>query len=297
MDRIEDLATFIAAVETGSLTAAARRLNRSLQAVSRSLAALEHELGVELLRRTTRRSNPTEAGATFYRRIKPVLAEIEEAKREAANLTTEPTGSLRISASSAFAPRYVVPAIAAFLALHPKLEIDLELSDAYVDLIEGGFDLAIRIGEMPDSTLRTRYLAHSRRVVFAAPDYLARHGRPLRPDQLTDHQCIVRTASRDGDAWPFVMDGKTRLIRIGGRFRASGAAAANEAAVLGIGIANAPLWQVRDLVEQGRVALILMHFEPPPIPIRVVWAATRLAPAKTRLFVQFLAERLRSELL
>lgn len=295
MDRIEDLTTFIATVETGSLTAAARRLRRSLQAVSRSLAMLERDLGVELLRRTTRRSNPTEAGVTFYRRIKPALAEIEEAKREAANLTAEPAGAFRISASSAFAPRYVVPAISAFLALHPSLEIDLELSDAYVDLIEGGFDLAIRIGEMPDSTLRTKHLSHSRRVVFAAPDYLARHGRPTRPDQLVTHQCIVRTASRDGDAWPFVIDGKARLIRIGGRFRASGAVAANQAAVLGLGVANAPLWQVRHLVEQGRVELILTHFEPPPIPIRAVWAATRLAPAKTRLFAEFLAGRLKSE--
>jgi DNA-binding transcriptional LysR family regulator len=295
MDRIEDYAAFVAVVDSGSLTGAARRLGRSLQSVSRSLAALEREVGVELVRRTTRRSSPTEAGLALHRRLKAALAEIADAKLEVANRRSEPSGLLRVSASTTFAPLYVVPAVAAFLDSHPQLEIELELSDGFVDLVEGGFDLAVRIGEMPSSTLTAKRLADSRRVAFAAPAYFARHGRPKRPDQLSRHQCIVRTAAREGDAWAFTVDGRVKTLKVAGRFRASGAAAANEGAVRGLGIATAPLWQVRKLVDEGLVELTLTRFEPPPVPIHAVWPATRLPPAKTRLFVDFLAARLKAE--
>jgi DNA-binding transcriptional LysR family regulator len=201
---------------------------------------------------------------------------------------------LRIRASSGCAPLYLVPAIAAFLGPHPKIEVELSLSDHFVDLLDGGFDLGVRIGEMPDSTLKAKHLADSRRVVFAAPAYFAQYGRPKWSDQLVHHQCVVRTAGREGYAWPFTIDGKVKPVKVGGRFCTSGAAA-NQAAVHGIGIANALLWQVRGLVDQGRVELILTRFEPPPVPIHAVWVATRVPPAKTRMFVEFLATRLKSE--
>lgn len=295
MDRIEDFAAFVAIVEKGSLTAAANQLGRSLQSVSRSLAALERELGVELVRRTTRRSNPTDAGLAFYRRLSAALAEIEAAKRETANRRAEATGLLRVSASTAFAPLYIVPALPDFLAAHPRVEVDLDLSDAYVDLVGEGFDLAIRIGELPDSSLKARLLAHSRRVVFAAPGYLAAQGRPRRPEDLARHQCVVRTAARDGNAWPFKIDGSLKTIKVAGRFRTSGAIAANEAAARGLGIATAPLWQVRPLLDQGAVELILTRFEPPHVSLHAVWPATRVLPARTQLFIDFLAARLKRE--
>jgi DNA-binding transcriptional LysR family regulator len=163
MDRIEDLRAFVAIVERGSLTGAARRLGRSLQSVSRSLAALEREIGVELVRRTTRRSSPTEAGRVLFRRLDAALAEINAAKAEASNRRAEPTGLLRITSSTAFAPLQMVPIVSSFLAAYPKVEIELDLSDHYVDLVENGFDLAVRIGDMPDSTLRARHLP-----IFAA---------------------------------------------------------------------------------------------------------------------------------
>jgi DNA-binding transcriptional LysR family regulator len=203
MNRIEDFQAFAAVIEKGSLTAAARQLGRSLQSISRSLAALEQDVGVELVRRTTRRSGPTDAGLAFYRRLSAALAEIDAAKREASNRSVEASGLLRISASSAFAPLYIVPALSGFLQAHLRVEIELDLSDGYVDLIGEGFDLAIRIGELPDSSLKARLLANSRRVVFAAPRYLAKHGRPRRPEDLAGHQCIVRTAAREGNVWPF----------------------------------------------------------------------------------------------
>lgn len=295
MDRIEDFQAFVAIVEKGSLTAAARQLGRSLQSVSRSLAALEREVGVELIRRTTRRSNPTDAGVALFRRLGAALAEIETAKREASNRRIEATGLLRVSASSAFAPLYILPALPEFLKAHPKVEVELVLSDSYVDLVGESFDLAIRIGELPDSSLKAKLLANSRRVIFAAPDYLARHGRPRRPEDLKSHQCIVRTAARDGNAWPFRVDGRLKSIKVGGRFRASGALAVNEAAVRGLGIATAPLWQMRPWLDRRAVELLLTRFEPPPVAIHAVWPSTRLLPARTQLFIDLLAARLKSE--
>src|SRR5262249_4850902 len=166
VDRLEDLQAFVAIIDKGSLTAAARHLGRSLQSVSRSLAAVERETGVELLRRTTRRSAATEAGLAFHRRVGAALVEIEAAKAEAAKGRSEPAGLVRMTASTAFAPLYVVPALRAFLADYAKIEVELDLSDGYVDLVGEGFDVAIRIGELPSSNLRTHRLADLRRVVF-----------------------------------------------------------------------------------------------------------------------------------
>jgi DNA-binding transcriptional LysR family regulator len=295
MTRIEDFQAFAAIVEKGSLTAAARHLGRSLQSVSRSLASLERAVGVELLRRTTRRSSPTDAGAAFHRRLSAALAEIEAAQLEASNLRADATGLLRVTGSIAFAPLYVVPALPAFLKAHPRVEVELDLSDGYVDLVGEGFDLAVRIGDLPDSSLKARRLADSRRVVFGAPSYFAEHGRPRRPEDLKRHQCIVRTAAREGSAWPFKVAGRLKSVTVAGRFRTSSAMAANEAAVRGLGIANAPLWQVRTLVDRGAVELVLTRFEPPPVPIHAVWPATRVLPARTQLFIEFLAARLKGE--
>src|SRR6476661_2470390 len=295
LDRIEDFQAFVAIVEKGSLTAAAKQLGRSLQSVSRSLATLEGDLGVELVARTTRRSAVTEAGLAFYRRVGAALSEIEAAKLETSNRRSEPVGLLRITCSTVFAPLYVVPAVCAFLESHPKVDIELDMSDGYVDLISQGFDLAIRIGELPDSSLKARRLADLRRVVFAAPDYFAKHGRPKVPGDLAGHQCLVRTSARGTDAWPFLVGGRLKTVKVAGRFRSSGALAVNEAAVQGLGIANSPLWQVRSLVDSGAVELVLTRFEPPPMPVHAVWPTTKLLPAKIRLFVEHLAARLKAE--
>jgi DNA-binding transcriptional LysR family regulator len=295
MNRIEDYQAFAAVLEKRSLTAAARHLRRSLQSVSRSLATVERDVGVELIRRTTRRSSPTDAGLAFHRRLSAALAEIEAARLETANHRAEATGLLRIAGSTVFSPLHIVPALPEFLAAHPKVEVELELSDGYVDLIDGGYDLAIRIGELPDSALKAKLLANSRRVVFAAPSYLAKNGRPRSPEELVRHQCIVRTAARDATAWPFKINGRVKTIKVAGRLRTNGALAANEAAVQGLGIANAPLWQIQPFVERGAAELVLTRFEPPPVPIHAVWPATRMLPARTQLFVEFLARHLRKK--
>jgi DNA-binding transcriptional LysR family regulator len=294
VDRIEDFQAFVAIIEKGSLTGAALHLNRSLQSVSRSLAAVERDLGVELVRRTTRRSSPTEAGLAFYRRLNAALAEIEAAKAETSNRRAEPSGTLRVAGSSVFGPLYLVPAIAAFLDIHPRIEVDLDLSDRSVDLVNDGFDLAIRMGRsLPDSSLKARRLTELRYVIVASPAYLDRHGRPRRPDDLARHQCIIHTRMRD--AWTFKVDQGITTVKVSGRLRTDVMFAASEAAVHGVGITNAPLWQVRTLVDQGRLELLLTRFEPAPRALYAVWPATRLLDVKTRLFVDFLAARLKAE--
>jgi DNA-binding transcriptional LysR family regulator len=294
LSRISDLQAFVAVVEKASLTSAAHQLGRSLQSVSRSLAAIEQDVGVELVRRTTRRSNPTEAGLAYYQRLKTALEDIEEAKLEVSDRRLEPSGLLRISGPTGFAALHLVPATAAFLKIHPKLEVEVSTYDRYVDLVEDNLDLAIHIGPLPDSMAKARRLADLRRVFFAAPGYFAEYGRPKHPQDLSKHQCIVRTARVGADIWPFTVDGKVRTIKVSGRFRANGASVINEAAIQGLGIAIAPLWQVRPMVDRGLVEVTLARFAPPPIPVHATWSATRVLPAKTRMFIDFLSRRLKA---
>jgi len=294
VSRISDLQAFVAVVEKASLTSAARLLGRSLQSVSRSLAAVEQDVGVELIRRTTRRSSPTEAGLAYYQRLKIALEDIEEAKLQASDRRLEPSGLLRISGPTGFAALHLVPATAAFLKIHPKIEVEVSTYDRYVDLVEDNLDLAVHIGPLPDSVAKSKRLADLRRVFFAASDYFAKHGRPKHPQDLSNHQCIVRTARVGADIWPFTVDGKVRTIKVSGRFRANGASVINEAAIQGLGIAIAPLWQVRPLVDRGLVEVALARFAPPPIPVHATWSGTRVLPAKTRMFIDFLSQRLKA---
>ena len=296
IDRIFDMRAFVAVIDHGGISAAARHLDRSIQSVSRSLAAVERSIGVQLVHRTTRSSQPTEAGLDLSRRLSAALADIDSAVIDAAEARSRAIGILKVSASARFAGAFIVPAVAAFLEAHPSVEVQLDLSDRFVDLVKDGFDVAIRIGAMPDSTYMAKRVAGLRRVTFAAPPYLAREGVPRHPLDLAAHQCIVRTASRDGASWPFEMSkGTIESVRIGGRFKTSGADAANQAAVLGLGIGNAPLWQVRSLVVSGALKLLLTEFEPPEVPVHAVWAAGGSPPAKIRLFVELLASELARE--
>lgn len=295
MHRLEDLDAFVAIVEEGSLSAAARRLRRSLQSVSRSLATLERSLGVQLVSRTTRQSNPTTTGVEFYKRIRPALLEINDAEMEAANRQAEPRGVLRITASVLFAPTYLMPAIAAFMQRYPQVEVELKLSDRFVDLVEEGIDLAIRIGNLPDSGLRARRLGELRRVVFGSPKYFAKHGRPRHPDELSRHQCITRQLDSGTEAWPFMIDGVVKMLRITGRLRTNNTAATYAAAALDLGLGFTPFWQIRNLVEHGELEVVLTDFETPLVPIHAVSPQTKIPLPKAQLFAEFLARRLKSE--
>lgn len=295
MDRLDDLEAFLAIVEHGGQTAAARHLRRSLQSVGRSLVALERSLGVELVQRTTRKSSPTEAGLAFYGRVRPAFAAITEARREAASLRAEPSGLLRVGAPVQFAPAYVVPAVCEFMERYPQVEVELKVSDRPVDLLDEGLDVAVRIRELGNSELRARRLGELRVVVFGAPGYFDRHGRPGHPDELAAHQCLLRLADGGAEAWPFRVGGRQRSVRVSGRFRTDSTAATHAAALRGLGIGFTPLWQIRGPVDQGALEVVLAEFECARLPIYAVRPPTRLPPAKTRLFTDLLAARLKRE--
>jgi DNA-binding transcriptional LysR family regulator len=295
MDRLDDLATFVAVVDKGGQTAAARHLGRSLQSVNRSLMTLERSVGVELVRRTTRQSSPTEAGLAFYRRIKPALVDIADARQEAANKRADFSGLIRIGAPVQFAAAQVAPAICDFMERHPRVEVELQPSDREVDLVGDDLDVAVRIRELADSTLKVRRLGELRVVAFGAPAYFASNGRPGHPLDLTRHECIVRVVDRSPEPWPFRISGQRRLVRVNGRFRTDSVAATTAVVLRGLGLGLAPLWQIRDLLDQGLIEIILEEFEAAKLPIHAVFPPTRMPIGKTRAFIDILADRLRSE--
>lgn len=293
MTRLEDLEAFLSVVDHGSLTEAALRLGRSLQAISRSLASLEEDVGVVLIHRTTRHCSPSEAGGEFYRRVQPAIAEIREAREQAASRRLEPSGILRIGAPVLFGPDFLVPIIAEYMKEFPQTEIDLQLFDGFSDLAVERLDLAIRIADLPDSGLQSKLLGTLRRVVFGAPSYFARRGRPKHPQDLRQHNCLVRTIDQQVGQWSFQIDGRTRLVRVHGTFRSNTMAAIYAAATSGLGLGYSPLWQIKHLVATSKLKVVLENFEPKPVPIHALWLENRLAPAKVRAFTDLLALRLK----
>jgi DNA-binding transcriptional LysR family regulator len=292
-DRMEDYEAFVAIVEHGSQTAAAKQLRRSLQSISRSLGALERSIGIELVSRSTRRSGATEAGLEFYRRLKPALREIGDAKLEIANIRGEPSGLLRVAAPVRFSSAFVVPVIREFMQRYPQTEVELRASDRSVNVHADGLDLAVRIRKLPDSALKARRLAELRIVAFGAPAYFAKHGRPKQPADLEKHQCIVRSTDPDAETWSFRVRGRPATVRVRGRFRSDDTAACETAAVQGLGIGIAPFWQVRPLVNEGLIQIILDEFESAKIPVFAVSPPTRMPLVKTRLFTDLLAAHLK----
>ena len=289
----DDLEVFLAIVEKGSQSAAARHLQRSLQSVGRSLASLEAGVGVPLIRRTTRKSHPTEAGLAFYSRVKPAVVEIHEARKEAVGFVRELSGRLRVASPALFARAFVMPTVNEFLTRFPRVEVELKSSDRQADLLDEELDIAIRIRQLPDSTLKARRLGELRIVAFGARTYFDRRGRPRHPFELSGHDCIVRTIDARGEPWPFRIDGKPQAVRVRGRFRTDDSSAILAAVAQGFGIGFGPFWQVRELLDSGTVEVVLQDFETDRMPIHAVLPPTRTQPAKVRLFMDLLAARLR----
>jgi DNA-binding transcriptional LysR family regulator len=288
----DDYEVLLAVIDHGSLTAAARALGRSLQSISRSLASIEKQLNVSLFARTTRRVRPTPACLAFAGRIRPALREIHSARDELIEQNVQLRGAIRLAAPSSFGAQYVVPSITAFMNMHAGVSVELFSSEKHVDLAGEGIDLAVRLGRLPDSNLRARQVNEFRRVLLAAPKYLAAHGRPAEPSDLARHECILRKDPHR-DIWEFGMDGG--YVEVRGRLRANDADACNMAAAAGLGIARAPLWQVRGLVDSGAVEIVLAEFEPKPVPVHLAWVAGRSLPRRVRALIDFLAERIAAQ--
>jgi DNA-binding transcriptional LysR family regulator len=283
---------FLRVVERGSLSAAGRELALSPAAVSNHIRALEDWLGVRLLNRTTRQLTLTEAGQRFRERCETILAEVADAEAAAASLQAVPRGVLRVNAPIAFGARHLGPVVAAFLDRYAEMTLDLVLNDRVVDLIEEGFDMAIRIGDLADSELVARRLAPCRYVVCASPRYIKRRGAPKHPAELSDHHCLEYSLRAPSGRWVFTgLDGKDVAVAISGRLRATNGDLLRSAAVQGTGIILTPTFIVGDDLRDGALRELLGEYSVKPAGIFAVYPAGRYPSPKLRSFVDFLADQ------
>jgi DNA-binding transcriptional LysR family regulator len=296
--KLHDYEAFIATVDTGNLTRAAARLRRSLQSVSRSLSALEAQLGVVLIRRTTRTAQPTEAGLAFHRRVSAAFHEIASAEAELGDTSETLSGRLCVAGSAFFIGHHVVPIICDFSLQHPRVKFDLRISEQFAEPIRTGVDLMIRIGQLPPSPMKSRKIASLRRVVIASPSYLAERGRPETPADLARHVCIVRTSAQDARAWTFhARDGRPHRVSVQGPFEADNAYVTMHAALAGMGIAVMPFYYVRQSIESGFAEVVLDDFTLAPTPAHAVWPSGSRTPSRVRRFVDLLAQRLKRDII
>jgi DNA-binding transcriptional LysR family regulator len=291
MDRFDAMRLFTRIVELGSFTQAAEDLQLPRATVTLAVQQLEKRLGARLLHRTTRRLSLTESGQNYYQRVSDVLARLSEAEAEATELQIDPRGRLRISAPIPFSTVHLAPAIAEFQRLHPRVEFDLNLNDRRVDLVEEGFDVAIRISQLADSSLMARKIAPCRMVAVASPEYLAQHGEPEKPADLARHECLRYTLTPNSEAWEFERDGSSISVPAHARMAVNNGDFIAAAAAAGIGIARLPTFIVADYLRSGRLRRILAAWTLPPIAVYAVYPKTRTLPAKTRRLIDFLVER------
>lgn len=292
VDRLAAIQVFAQVVEAGSFAKAAERLSLSTSAASRHVAELEAHLQTRLLNRTTRRVSLTESGRAFYERSVQLLADLAEAEEEASSAAVVPRGTIRLTTSVNFGVRHVAPAIAAFLERHREVRFDVSLSDRVVDLVEEGFDLAIRIGPPGAENLVARKLGETRLVPCASPRYLASHGAPRTPAELSGHNCFTYEYVSPRHVWRFRdRAGAEHAVRVNGRLHSNNGDLLAEVAAQGAGIVFEPAFIVGPEVRAGRLVPLLQEFVPPPVPIYALYPSRKHLSAKVRRFVDFLTER------
>lgn len=287
MDRLELWRTYVRVVETGSFSAVAREMETTQPRISKQIAALEAQLGVRLLRRSTRKLSMTDEGERLYveaRRIVEEVAEIELRLRGAG----EPRGTLHVACPSAISRLKLLPLSSSFARRYPELGLEFSISDRFVDLVEEGIDVAIRIGEVANTDLRARRIGTARRMCVATPNYLEQHGRPKTPADLRAHHCIIYTLLATGSNWPFI----GMPVKVSGRVRGNSPEVISAMAEAGLGIAMAPGWLFEAAVAAGRLRAILSDWPLPDLPIHALYQAGRSVPTRIRLFVDFLAAEL-----
>jgi DNA-binding transcriptional LysR family regulator len=290
MDRLDELAVFVAVLETGSLAGAARRLHRSPAAVTRTLAALEARIGARLVERTTRRLAVTDAGRRLADEARALLAAYDTAMIGEADGPLR--GFLRVSAPLVFGRRHVAPVLAAFLDAHPQVSAELMLNDRNLDMVDAGLDAALRIGALSDSSLVARRVGEVRRVVVAGPDYLSRRGMPERPADLVEHDVIYSSTQGGPTEWRFEGPRGAQTVRLRPRLMVNAIEPVIEAAVAGRGITRVFSYQVADELADGRLVRLLPEHEPAPIPVQLVTVSARLMPPRVRAFLDFAAAEL-----
>lgn len=297
MDRLEAMSLFVAAVEAGSLSAAARRFGIPLATVSRKVSDLEKHLKTRLLNRSTRQLTLTDAGQAYLAACRRILGEVGEAERTAAGEYSTPTGDLFITAPIVFGRLHVLPVVTDFLAAYPQVNIRLTLADRVTQLVDEHLDLAVRIGQLPDSNMIAVRVGSIRRVVCASPAYLARYGVPQIPQDLAAHACISFEGSAALASWSFATGKGELTVPIRSRLRVNTAEAAIDAAIAGAGVTRVLSYQIADAVRSGVLVPVLRSFEPQPWPVNLVHAGQGLLPVKLRAFLDFAAPRLKQRLL
>ena len=285
-DRIDQVRSFVRAAETGSFSEVARERNVGQPTISKQVAALEERLSVQLLARTTRSVSLTEAGARYYEAVKDSLEGFEAA--EVAARGGSLAGRLRVGCAVAFGAVQIIPRLPGFLAHHPDLSVDLIVSDAFIDPVEAGVDMAVRVGELKDSAMLARRVGTTRRVTVAAPRYLERRGRPAAPGDLEAHDCVLFTRSQLGATWPFVTRGKPNPVEVTARFTADASPGVLEGVLSGLGIGLLPLWLAGPALKEGRLVRLLEAHEPPSLPIHLVSPQRRYTPPKVRALADYL---------
>lgn len=293
MDRFADLSMFVAVVDSGGISAAAERLGVAKSAVSRRLADLEGRLGAQLLRRTTRRLTLTDSGRAFHERAKNILADLEEAEQSVSQAHGALRGRLKVALPLAYGIRHVGPLITEFMALHPAVEFDLDFNDRRIDLMQEGFDLAIRVARLPDSSLIARRLAPVPSALCASPDYLARHGTPARAADLAGHEALVYSNLANPDTWNFVgPEGQPGSVKVPVRLRANNGEFLTRAAIAGHGIILHPTFYLDEAIRAGQLVSLLTDHAWPQVNAYAVYPPTRHLSRRVRALVDFLAERL-----
>ncbi|EPC03069.1 hypothetical protein L861_22430 [Litchfieldella anticariensis FP35 = DSM 16096] len=285
------LATFALVVETGNFTRAAERLGVSKSVVTRRISALEASLNVKLFNRTTHHVTPTDIALAFYERTRRILDDLDEAVDAVTSASAEPRGLVRMAAPLAFTTMHVMPAVATLLEQHPRFEVQVEQDDRYLDLVAEGFDMAIRIGALKDSTLVARRLAPIRRLVVCSPEYANRHGIPATPQELHAHDCLIYTNATPAEQWRFLVDGKWESIRTKGRFKGNNAEMLRDAALRGLGLAALPAFIVGKEVDRGDLQAVLLDYPLKDSTLYAVYPPTRRLATKVRTVVDFFAER------
>lgn len=297
MDRLLGMQTFVRVVETGSFSAVAREQSTTQSAVSKQVAALERHLGAKLLTRTTRNLSLTDDGERYFENARRLVAEVSEAEGQLRRGQERLGGWLRVAASVGFGVRVLRPHVHSFLAAHPGVKIDLKLNDGFIDLVEHGIDVALRIGNLADSTLVARRIGSIRRAVFASRAYAmsATIDRPMPriPDDLKQHPCIVYTELRSRNVWDFSSpDGSVVSVRVDGPLQTNTSEIVRAAVLDSVGVAYSPSWLFQDLVDSGEVKILLPEWQPAPLPLHLVSPPERRHAAKVRAFGEHVATAL-----
>jgi DNA-binding transcriptional LysR family regulator len=297
MDRFESMSILVAAVEAGSLSAAGRRLGTPLATVSRKVSELEAHLKSRLLNRSSRKLTLTDAGRAYVEACKRILEDVGEAERAASGEYSAPKGDLIITAPIVFGRLHVLPIAMEFLKAYPDVDIRFVLADRLVNLLEDHVDLAVRIGELPDSSLVATRIGSIRRVVCGTPAYFAERGTPKNLGELGMHDCITFEGFSSPNAWVFTTAKSGVSIPIHSRLVVNTAEAAIDAAIAGVGITRVLSYQIANAVQAGVLAVVLEKFEPTPSPVSLIYTGQRLLPLKLRAFLDFAAPRLKARLL